>query len=167
VDFTITGYSGKNLIKDFKLQKSFHVSNMHLFHPTKGIKKYTSPEDILVDFIEIRMDTYKKRKQHLITVLKEKTKKLENMSRFVNAVINEKIVVFKRKKSDLESEISNTYDKIDGSYDYLLNIKTYQYTKEAVQSLLDETKKSIEELKQLSSTTHLDMWKTDLKIYKQ
>ena len=167
VDFTITGYRGKNLIKDFKLQKSFHVSNMHLFHPTKGIKKYESPEDILVDFIEVRMHTYKKRKEHLIAVLKEKAKKLENMSRFVDAVINERIIVFKRKKSDLESEISKSYDKIDGSYDYLLNIKTYQYTKEAVQSLMEDTRKATEELKILDATTHLDMWKSDLKIYKQ
>src|SRR5210317_1431266 len=167
VDFTITGYTGKNLIKDFKLQKSFHVSNMHLFHPTKGIKKYESPEEILADFIEVRMQTYKKRKEHLISVLKEKAKKLENMSRFVDAVINERIIVFKRKKSDLESEISKTYDAIDGSYDYLLNIKTYQYTKEAVQSLVEDTRKATEELKILDATTHLDMWKMDLKIYKQ
>jgi DNA topoisomerase-2 len=167
VDFTITGYTGKDIIKDFKLQKSFHVSNMHLFHPTKGIKKYASPEEILTDFMEIRMDTYKKRKEHLLHVLKEKTKKLENMSRFVDAVINEKIVVFKRKKSELESEISKTFDKVDDSYDYLLNIKTYQYTKEAVQALNEETNKTKKELENLSATSHLDMWKMDLKIYKQ
>jgi DNA topoisomerase-2 len=167
VDFTITGYTGKDIIKDFKLQKSFHVSNMHLFHPTKGIKKYASPEEILVDFMEIRMGTYQKRKEHLLHVLKEKTKKLENMSRFVDAVINEKIVVFKRKKSELEAEISKTFDKIDDSYDYLLNIKTYQYTKEAVQALNEETGKTKKELEDLNATSHLDMWKMDLKIYKQ
>jgi len=167
VDFTITGYTGKDIIKDFKLQKSFHVSNMHLFHPTKGIKKYASPEEILTDFMEIRMDTYKRRKEHMLYVIKEKTKKLENMSRFVDAVINEKIVVFKRKKSELETEISKTFDKIDNSYDYLLNIKTYQYTKEAVQALNEETDKTKKELEDLNATSHLDMWKTDLKIYKQ
>ena len=121
----------------------------------------------LVDFIEVRMHTYKKRKEHLIAVLKEKAKKLENMSRFVDAVINERIIVFKRKKSELENEISKSYDAIDGSYEYLLNIKTYQYTKEAVQSLVEDTRKATEELKILDATTHLDMWKTDLKIYKQ
>jgi DNA topoisomerase-2 len=167
VDFAIHGYTGKNIIKDFKLQKSFHVSNMHLFHPTKGIRKYESPEEILSDFVEIRIQTYKKRKEHLLHVLKEKTKKLENMSRFVDAVINERIVVFKRKKSELESEISKSYDKIDGSYDYLLNIKTYQYTKEAVQSLNDDTNTIKKELETLNATSHLTMWKSDLKIYKQ
>jgi len=167
VDFSITGYTGNDIIKDFKLQKTFHVTNMHLFHPTKGIHKYESPEEILKDFFEIRTKTYKKRKTHLINVLKEKTKKLENMSRFVDMVIHEKLIVFKRKRSDLEHELEKLFDKIDNSYDYLLNIKTYQYTHEAVQNLREETSKTKNELDVLQNTTHIDMWKKDLKIYKQ
>ena len=59
------------------------------------------------------------------------------------------------------------FDKIDNSYDYLLNIKTYQYTHEAVQNLREETSKTKNELDVLQNTTHIDMWKKDLKIYKQ
>jgi DNA topoisomerase-2 len=140
---------------------------MHLFHPKKGICKYKSPEEILVDFVEIRIDTYKKRKAFLLKSLEQKYTKLENMSRFVNAVINEKIIVFKRKKADLESEISKSYVKIDGSYEYLLNIRTYQYTAEAVQNLTEEAIKTNRELEILAKTSHLTMWKNDLKIYKQ
>jgi len=167
VDFVIEGYTGKDIVKDFKLQKTFHVSNMHLFHPTRGIHKYESPEEILTDFVKIRTETYKKRKAYLIRVLKEKTKKLENMSRFVDMVIHEKLIVFKRKRSELESEMEKMFDKIDGSYDYLLNIKTYQYTLEAVQSLREDTIKTKTELDILQNTNHIDMWKSDLKIYKQ
>ena len=166
VDFSITGYTGNDIIKDFKLQKTFHVTNMHLFHPVKGIHKYESPEEILTDFVEIRTKTYKKRKTHLINVLKEKTKKLENMSRFVDMVISEKLVVFKRKRSELENEMKSLFDTIENSYDYLLNIKTYQYTHEAVQSLREETVKTKHELEVLQNTTCIDMWKKDLKIYK-
>jgi DNA topoisomerase-2 len=140
---------------------------MHLFHPTKGIHKYESPEDILKDFIEIRTKTYKKRKTHLLTVLKEKVKKLENMSRFVDMVIHEKIIVFKRKRTDLEHEMNKLFDKIDNSYDYLLNIKTYQYTHEAVQNLREETSKTKDEFNDLQKISYIDMWKRDLKIYKQ
>ena len=167
VDFVIEGYTGKDIVKDFKLQKTFHISNMHLFHPTRGIHKYESPEEILTDFVKIRTETYKKRKAYLIHVLKEKTKKLENMSRFVDMVIHEKLIVFKRKRSELESEIEKMFNKIDGSYDYLLNIKTYQYTLEAVQSLREDTIKTKTELDILQNTNHIDMWKSDLKIYKQ
>ena len=167
VNFDITGYTGGDIIKDFKLQKTFHVSNMHLFHPTKGIHKYTSPEEILFDFVGIRSETYKKRKVHLITTLKNKVKKLENVSKFIDMVIHEKLIVFKRKRSDLEHEMKKLFDKIDNSYEYLLNIKTYQYTHEAVQNLREETTKSRIELDMLQQLSHVDMWKRDLKIYKQ
>ena len=167
VNFSIEGYTGNDIIKDFKLQKTFHVSNMHLFHPTRGIHKYESPEEILTDFVKIRSETYKKRKTHLIRVLKEKTKKLENMSKFIDMVIHEKLIVFRRKRIDLEREMENIFDKIDGSYEYLLNIKTYQYTLEAIQSIREETSKSRIELDALQQMSHIDMWKRDLKIYKQ
>jgi DNA topoisomerase-2 len=167
VNFEITGYTGKDIIKDFKLQKTFHVSNMHLFHPEKGIHKYTSPEEILLDFVSIRTKTYKKRKTHLITTLKNKLQKLENVSKFIDMVIHEKLIVFKRKRSELEHEMEKIFDKIDDSYDYLLNIKTYQYTHEAVQNLREETTKSKVELDTLQKMSHVDMWKRDLKIYKQ
>ena len=140
---------------------------MHLFHPTKGIYKYESPEEILTDFVKIRSETYKKRKSHLIRVLKEKTKKLENMSKFIDMVIHEKLIVFRRKRKELEREMENIFDKIDGSYEYLLNIKTYQYTLEAIQSIREETTKSRIELDTLQQMSHVDMWKRDLKIYKQ
>jgi DNA topoisomerase-2 len=82
-------------------------------------------------------------------------------------VIHEKLIVFKRKRSELEHEMEKIFDKIDNSYDYLLNIKTYQYTHEAVQNLREETTKSKVELDTLQKMSHVDMWKRDLKIYKQ
>ena len=77
-------------------------------------------------------------------------------------VIHEKLKVFKRKRSELESEMSTIFDKIENSYDYLLNIKTYQYTHEAVESLKDDTLKTMKELEVLENTNYIDMWKNDL-----
>jgi len=164
VDFDITGYEGSDMVKDFKLQKTFHTSNMHLFHPTKGIHKYESPEAILMDFVDIRMEAYKKRKAHMIDMLEQKMKKNTNMAKFVDMVINEKLVVFKRKKQELEAELETLFDKLNDSFDYLLHIKTYQYTHEAVLALNEETTQLATELETLRGTTLSNMWKTDLKI---
>lgn len=163
VDFDITGYEGNSVVKDFKMQKTFHTTNMHLFHPTKGIHKYESPEEILSDFVDIRMETYKKRKAHLIDVLEKKMKKNSNMSKFVDMVINDKLVVFKRKKQELEDEMKTLFDTLNDSFDYLLHIKTYQYTQEAVMALNEETTQLGVELETLRGTTLTDMWKLDLK----
>ena len=87
VHFEIMEYTGKDLLKDLKLRKTFRVSNMHLFHPTKGIHKYASPEEILKDFVELRLDHYKKRKAHLIDVLEKRAAMCGHKSKFVSMVI--------------------------------------------------------------------------------
>jgi len=163
VDFEIFGYSGKDLIKDLKMRKTFHISNMHLFHPTKGIHKYESPEDILRDFVELRLEHYKKRKAHLIDVLEKRAEMCSLKSMFVTMVIEGKLVVFKRKKAELEKEMSVTFPKIDGSWDYLLNTKTVEYTEERVKALMDEARQANVELERMLKTSHITMWKNDIK----
>jgi len=145
------------------LRKTFRVSNMHLFHPTKGIHKYTSPEEILKDFVELRLEHYKMRKAHLIDVLEKRTEMCGHKSKFVSMVIEGKLVVFKRKKQDLEKEMSSTFPLIDGSLDYLLNIRTVEYTEERVKALTDEAKQASEDLEKMLKTSHITMWKNDIK----
>jgi DNA topoisomerase II len=163
VDFEIFGYSGKDLMKDLKMRKTFHISNMHLFHPTKGIHKYESPEDILRDFVELRLEHYKKRKAHLIVVLEKRAELCSLKSRFVTMVIEGRLVVFKRKKVELEKEMSTTFPKIDGSWDYLLNTKTVEYTEERVKALMDEARQANVELERMLKMSHITMWKNDIK----
>ena len=162
VDFEIFGYSGKDLIKDLKMRKTFHTSNMHLFHPTRGIHRYTSPEDILGDFVELRLEHYKKRKAHLIDVLEKRAEMCDHKSKFVSMVIEGKLVVFKRKKVELEAEMSSIFPKIDGNLDYLLNTKTVEYTEERVKALLDEAKQAKDDLEKMLKTSHITMWKMDI-----
>jgi DNA topoisomerase-2 len=78
-------------------------------------------------------------------------------------VISGEIVVFKKKRSVLEDELSKIFPKVDGTYDYLLNIKTYQYTAESVDALLKESQDLRRELEILKATKHVDMWKLDIK----
>src|SRR6056300_1154813 len=163
VDFLIQDYNGKDVVKDLKLQKTFRTSNMHLFHPTRGIHKYETPEDILTDFITIRREYYDKRKEYLIKVLEAKSKMCDYKSRFVSMVINGDIVVFRRKKQDLENQLSGLFPEVNGSYDYLLNIKTVQYTDESVRELLAQSKQAKKELEIMKSTSPMTMWKDDIK----
>jgi DNA topoisomerase-2 len=163
VDFLIQDYNGKDAVKDLKLQKTLRTSNMHLFHPTKGIHKYQSPELILKDFIELRYEYYKKRKEHLIKVLEAKAQMCDYKSRFVSMVINGDIIVFRRKKQELENQLSGLFPQISGTYDYLLNIRTVQYTDESVRELLQESKRAKDELVVMRNTSHTSMWENDIK----
>jgi DNA topoisomerase-2 len=163
VDFLIQGYEGKDIVKDLKLQKSVRCTNMHLFHPTKGICKYNTPEDILSDFMDLRVDYYTKRKAQLIESTKVRSNICSYRAQFVKKVIEGAIVVFRKKKRDLECEIGQTFPKVDGSYDYLLHIRTVDYTEERVKALMDETDKLGKELRLLEATSCFDMWKNDIK----
>jgi DNA topoisomerase-2 len=163
VDFVIQGYAGKDLIKDLKLQKTVRTSNMHLFHPTKGIHKYDSAELILMDFIKLRHEYYIKRKAHLIKVFQAKVDMHSHRAKFVTMVINGTLTVFKRKKRDLEVELSHSFPVVDGTYDYLLNTKTVDYTEERVSALLEEMKKLRYELQITTATSPLSMWENDIK----
>jgi DNA topoisomerase-2 len=165
VKFVIHGYTGDDFVKDFKLRKTIHASNMHLFHPTKGIKKYESAEEILVDFVEIRMQFYKKRKAHMISMLNRDLVMLENKAKFVQMVTSGDFIIFKRKKATIEEELGRKFAKVDDSYDYLLNIKTWQYSEEAVTELKKNLNKAQKDLEILTKTGLVDMWKTDIIKY--
>ena len=90
---------------------------------------------------------------------------LENKARFVKMVTDEELVVFKKKKVDLEQELVNlNFVKIDESFDYLLSIKTYQYTLEEMDKLYAEASKVVTELQQLKGTSVIDMYKSDLEV---
>ena len=162
IHFEIGGYRGKDPVKDFKLAKTIRVSNMHLFHPKQGIKKYQSAEEILVDFVELRFDYYKKRKAHLKKQLEQKVLVLTNKAKFVLKVVNEEIKVFKRKKKDLEDEIAQEFPKVDGNHDYLLNIKTWQYTDESVDAMFKEAEVAEVALTELEGTSIIQMWENNL-----
>jgi DNA topoisomerase-2 len=160
VDFVVEGYSGKDINKDLKMTKAIHTTNMHLFHPKDGIKKYKSAEDILVDFVAIRLDTYKKRKAHLVRTITEECKLLSEKARFIQMVVDNEIVVFRRKKQEIETDL-----KASGfaePFDHLMNIKTYQYTEEAIEKMLTEEKELKDKLVELRKLTTVDMWKMDV-----
>jgi len=168
VSFSIQGYEGTDddFVKEFKLTKAIHGTNMHLFHPKKGIKKYSSAEEILVDFVEIRVEYYKKRKARLIKDLTATCSLLTDKARFIEMVISGDLVIFKRTRASIEQDLLKKFLKgADGTFDHLMNIKTYQYTNEAVADLKTEVQKTEKELEVLKKTTVLDMWKTDILKY--
>ena len=161
--FEIINYNGTSLEKDLKLTKMIHTSNMHLFHPTQGIKKYNTAEEILVDFVEIRLSHYKLRKAHLLDNYHKQEVELRNRSRFVQEVVEDQIVIFKRKKAELEAElVRRKYDMINEKYDYLLHIKTYEYTEESIKELNKLNQELIQKIQTLKSTTYTSMWKNDI-----
>lgn len=89
------------VLKKFKLQSTIPLSNMVCFDHEQKIRRYNSVDEILVEFYELRLDYYVRRKEYLLSQLKRDLEVLDNKVRFILAVINEEIKIKKRKKKEI------------------------------------------------------------------
>ncbi|EQB61581.1 dna topoisomerase ii [Vairimorpha apis BRL 01] len=135
---------------------------MVCFDKNLKIKKYDTPEDIIKDFYYVRLTYYMKRKEKLLAVLKENMLKLENKVRFIKEVVNDELIINKRKKSDLIDELKfKEYTEFD-NFSYLLSMEILSLTEERIDKLNKELFNKIEEYNVLQGKTPKDLWREDL-----
>jgi DNA topoisomerase-2 len=112
--------------------------------------KFETSGDYLKTFIDERQKFYEMRKQYQILHLTKEIDVLKERIRFITDVNDNKIIITKRKKSDLEKElVALEYAKVDNNYDHLLGMKMYALTEENIQKftkLIKEKEKSLNDL---------------------
>ena len=162
-DFRIWGGDGlQDAARELGLTKTIHTSNMHLIAPNGAVKKYNSPEEILVDYLEVRLSTYKKRKAWQLKQLDSEIGWLSEKARFIRDVaVTPRLHVFNVPLEQIHAQLRREkYD--ENLWPKLMDIKTYQYTKEEVVKLeaLCTTKR--QEHARLKALTVVQMWKNNL-----
>jgi DNA topoisomerase-2 len=76
-------------------------------------------------------------------------------------------VVFKRKRAEIDGDLEkHKFQKYQGTYEYLMNIKTSQYTEESINRLNTEEQEKKAQVTELSKQTFKDLWINDLKNIK-
>lgn len=170
------------LYSKFKLTSKISITNMMLFDHSGVIKKYDGPEDIMKEFFDERLELYKKRRAHLLKVAGAELLRISNKTRFILAVVNDELVLNKRRKADIEEELERKgYDRLapqkkavvvseEGeeedtaalSYDYLLNMSLSSLTLEKVEALKKQEEDCRTQVEELEKTTEAQMWKDDL-----
>ena len=159
--------------KTFKLISKINTSNMYLYSTDKTIKKYATPEDILIDYYELRLEYYQKRKEYLLVVLQKELDILENKVRFIESVINEDIIIFNKKKSYIETILDKeNYAKFaintdTPSYNYLLDMKILTFSKEKIDQLKSDRNMKLGTIKELKSKNKYDLWSDDLDQFEE
>jgi DNA topoisomerase-2 len=163
-DFRIWGWSGSedNMYRDLGLTKTIHTSNMYLIGPNGAVKKYASPEEILVDYIDIRVGIYKQRKAHLLKELDVQIQWLSEKARFIDAVaVTPRMHVFNVPLEQIHKQLRR--EKFaEAIWPKLLDIKTYQYTKEEVAKLNAARQQKVDERAALKAMSVVHMWKNNL-----
>ena len=143
------------------MTKTIHTSNMYLIGPNGAVKKYASPEEILLDYMEIRIGVYKKRKAHLLKQLDTEVQWLSEKARFIGFVINKRIQVLNIPLDEIKNQLRTENFK-EEIWSKLLDIKTYQYTKEEVNKLTALVAKRQTERAALKATSVTQLWINNL-----
>lgn len=160
VSFTIKLGSNKS-VSDLKLYSNLNTTNMHLFDSKKRIHKYNSPEDILTEFVVVKLNAYKERKKMLLKEWTNQQSKLAYKVKFITHVMNDVIVVFRKTHQDIISQLM-THEYPSHIHDDLLNIRLYAFTAENVKKLEKELRDKQQDIQQLERTSIQSMWKQDL-----
>ncbi|KAG9675329.1 type II DNA topoisomerase, partial [Aureobasidium melanogenum] len=181
----------KGLEDQFKLSRTMATTNLVAFDGQGRIHKYETPLDIMEEFYHIRLAFYEKRKQYLLNEMQKELDKLSNQSRFVQMIIDGKLVVSKKKKSVLVAELhklnfkpipkladakkqgefeevveeeDDAEDAAPGlnDFDYLLGMAIWSLTQERVEKLLKQIGDKEVEVDALIKLAPKDLWTKDL-----
>jgi DNA topoisomerase-2 len=146
-----------------KLSSHIATTNMILFDSNGKIKKYNTVDEILVDFCKVRLKYYGLRKARMIKEIKNKLEIATGRKRFVSEIMNDTIVLKRKKEDDVVRELEAAgYIKVDGGYSYLLNLQINSFTEEKIVSLENLIVKLDAELDGIQKTPEEQMWINDL-----
>lgn len=95
----------KGLEEMFKLFKPQSTTNLVAFDAHGRIHKYATVLDIIEEFYHVRLRYYEKRKQHQLEVMHKELAKMTNQAKFIQMIIDGKLVVSKKKKLVLVQEL--------------------------------------------------------------
>ncbi|KAH7312860.1 putative DNA topoisomerase 2 [Rhexocercosporidium sp. MPI-PUGE-AT-0058] len=180
------------LSERFKLNKTIATSNLVAFDHRGQIRKYDKVEDILEEYYVYRMAMYTKRKAYWLSQINTAYRKLKNQARFVMEIIDNKLIVSKKKKPVLVAELrkreyeafpklkdahkaGETDDVVENEdevavdedtgardFDYLLGLPIWSLTQERVDKLKAQMVAKKEEHDAMEKLNEKDLWCKDL-----
>jgi DNA topoisomerase-2 len=163
INIRIKGIEESALIKS--LTTKIKTTNMHAFNHKGIITKYDTLNDILAEFWVVRLNLYETRRQHQIKALEDQMPYHKNVVRFIrDQTLDEPKVVFKKKSLKECEDIlaAHGYDRVDGSYDYIMRLPVSAFTSEKVAKHEKDMADMDAEIVRLNKTTASALWLADL-----
>lgn len=166
ISFVVTVLDNKILedpVKELKLQKTILTSNMHLFDKNGLIKKYNNVYEIINEWMTSRFPWYAIRKRHLISELSGKLDVVSSKYRFLQMIMKDELVVYRRKRDDVIADLQKDgFKMVSDSYDYLLKMPVTSFTEEMLEKLQKEIDDVSGRLEDVKKTSVEQMWLNDL-----
>jgi DNA topoisomerase-2 len=164
VHFRIRGIEEPALVKS--ITDKVKTTNMHAFNSKGIIAKYTSPNAILDEYANVRLQLYETRRQAQLAALRNELPYHTNVVRFIEDQISTSPKVDLRRKTEEEcGEVlaRNEYSRIDGSFDYILKLPVRSFTAEQVAKHKAKLESLRAEIATLEGKDAADLWVEDLR----
>jgi DNA topoisomerase-2 len=110
--------------------------------------------------MDFMLRRYTELKKQIISDLENEIYDLSEKARFIKLVIDKKIIVSNKKKTDIANQLKKQKFK---EFDIYLNMKIYSLSKEKYEALLADVERIKKELTIAKKTTIENMYLTDLK----
>ena len=147
------------------LTEKIKLTNMHAFDSRGVIKKYDTPNDILKEFVTVRLELYGKRIAFMLQALRNKLPYHENVVRFIRQQCEKVPVPELRRKTPEECDQlleEQKFTKIKDGYDYLLNLPIASLTLKHAQKHEKDLHELCASIKHLESQTARGLWFEEL-----
>jgi DNA topoisomerase-2 len=146
---------------------------MYLFNSKGTITKYSTVDDILLEFYNTRLAFYKIRKEHYIKILLNELIILKEKKRFIEHVIQKIIVINERTEDDIIADLhkynfkqlSHNVNSETQTYSYLTGMSLWSLTKNKIAELDKECNKKQSEYDIYTSKKLHDIWKDEMKQF--
>lgn len=146
VDKKLYDKDEKEILENLKLVRKYTEQYVAM-NENNRVEVFENVFEILERFISIRLEYYQKRKDYLIKELEREINILKNRLLFLKFVLEEEIEVRNVKKDALIKVLEDhKLERVDDSYDYLLNMSIYTLTKEKFNELIDKYKQRLKDL---------------------
>lgn len=156
----------EELINIFKLTKRV-TENFTCIDENNAIVEFNNEKELLAAYIKIRLEYYALRKKSILKKIEYDNEILKNKLLFVEAVINKKIEVSNKSKTDIEKQIAKLkIKKIEDGYDYLLRMAIFSLSKDKYQELKTDLESNLKKYEELKNKTEKALWLSDLQELK-
>jgi len=148
-----------------QLVDKIKLTNMHAFNSKCVIHKYETPNEILSEFVHVRLELYETRRTHILKVLNDKLPYHENVVRFIRQQCQDKPVPELRKKTREECDIllkKDKFEMIKDSYDYLMHLPIASLTITHATKHEKELADLKTQIAEMEKMTPKNMWLNDL-----
>jgi DNA topoisomerase-2 len=162
-----TQLSDEEIHDKLNMSKKYSLKNMVLHDKNGKLCKFKDANSIIIEHSLVRFDFYEKRiewkKENISKLLKEKSEQ----KRFIENVINESIDIKQKTEIVEEKLVELDFVKIQDKFSYLLGMKIQSLNEDKIEDLDKQIEKLRSELHDISNTTVIDLWNSDLDILEQ